>query len=147
MPRINIRHDIVPATASSDEATISWIDVKEWSQIAKVEKGAAAMSAYTFRTFPTWQSPAAWAGFEVIMSGGSVRLCAIVYDAEGKQEVISDWGPEFDCPVGVRSGQMPITKAWNKMCRGPTDRMFVFTPEVKGKGLLFRAQLNLIYDL
>jgi hypothetical protein len=148
MTRINIRHDITPHTAGSTMGHVEWKDVADWKLLSEAAIGAAAASAYTFRTFPGWQSPAFWAGFEVIMSSpSSIRLAAIDYDAVGGHTIKTDWGPQFDCPVGVRSGQMTITEQWNAMCNGPQDRMLVFQPQVRGSGILYRAQLNLIIDI
>lgn len=148
MPRINIRHDITPHHATGNGGVPQWQNIPDWALLSQVAIGGGAASAFTFRTFPTWQSPAYWVGFEVIMSSpASIRLAALDYNGEGGYTIKSDWGPHFDCPVGVRSGQMNITQEWNNMCNGPTSRMLVFEPQVKGSGFLYRAQLNILMDI
>lgn len=148
MPRLNIRHDITPHHATTNSGLPQWQNISDWTLLSEAIPNAGAMSAFTFRTFPTWQTPAYWVGFEVIVSSPSViRLAALDYNTLGNFVLKTDWGPEFACPVGVRSGQMPITQEWNNMCNGPTGRMLVFEPQVKGSGVLYRAQLNIIMDV
>lgn len=154
MARIRTVYDITPPHSVLTSATPQWSNIVNWSNLSQVHSGAAAASAYTFRTYPPWQSPVYRAIVEPMLSvqtnGVPVacRVAAIVYDSAGASVIDSSWGSEYQITEGVRGGQIDITTKFNQMINGQLlGSMWVFFMEVKGSGILYISRLNLFTDI